>query len=243
MIQARMASSRLPGKVMLTLLDRPVIQWVYERATRTPGVDHAVVATTTTAADDALAAWCERHGIAVFRGSEHDVLDRYVQCARSEQADVVVRLTADCPLLDPLVSGQVLAAFMNAQPACDFASNDRPVTFPDGLDTEVIAREALEVSAREASDAFEREHVTGFIRANAERFRLESVVGDVDLSEHRWTLDELRDFAFLYAVAQRLRARGIRGSLQEVLAILDAEPQLRTLNSGIVRNAGSRRVD
>ena len=146
----RMGSSRLPGKVLMTLFDQPVIQWVYERARRIEGVDDVVVATTTAVADDCLAEWCVRHGMRVFRGSERDVLGRYVRCARTHEADAIVRITADCPLLDPSVSGKVLAAFVDGQP-CDYASNTNPPRFPDGLDTEVISRGALEISGREAS--------------------------------------------------------------------------------------------
>jgi spore coat polysaccharide biosynthesis protein SpsF (cytidylyltransferase family) len=235
-IQARMGSSRLPGKVLMTLLDQPVIQWVYERASRIQGIDEVVVATTTAEADDPLTGWCEGHGVPVFRGSEYDVLDRYVQCASGYGADAVVRITADCPLLDPQISGRVVAAFFEARP-CDYASNTRPATFPDGLDTEMISRDALEVSGREAGEAFEREHVTAFVRRRADRFRLESVVCETDLSDHRWTLDEPSDFAFLSAVAERLRRDKLSGSMHEVLGILAGEPELRALNSGIVGNA------
>jgi spore coat polysaccharide biosynthesis protein SpsF (cytidylyltransferase family) len=239
-IQARLSSTRLPGKVLMTLVDKPVIEWVYERAARIPGTNEVVVATTATAADDALARWCERRGWSVFRGSEDDVLDRYVQCARRHDADAVVRVTADCPLLDPIQSGRVVALFLERQP-CHYASNCEPPTFPDGLDTEIISREALELSWEATADAFDREHVTPYVRSGR-RFATEVVTCEPPLSEHRWTLDELRDFTFLSAVAERLRANNLDGSMQEVLEILRAEPELSALNSGIERNAGARRV-
>lgn len=237
-IQARMGSSRLPGKVLMTLLDRPVIQWVHERALRIPGVEEVVVATSTAAVDDPLAYWCQENGASLFRGSADDVLDRYTECARRHHADVVVRITADCPLLDPAVSGSVLRAFLGRQ-GCDYASNTQPPTFPDGLDTEVMSRQALEASARGAVEQFDREHVTQFIRRHPERFPAESVVCEQHYSGERWTLDELTDLVFLSAVAQRLRRAGASGSMEEVLAILDAEPELRSINSGIARNAGA----
>ncbi len=240
-IQARMGSSRLPGKVLMTLADRPVIEWVCERASRIPGVHEVVVATTTSVADDVLARWCEAHGISLYRGSEEDVLDRYVKCARKYDADAVVRVTADCPLLDPITSGDVVKAFLAAQP-CDYASNTQPPTFPDGLDTEVIGREALEISGREADQVFDREHVTAFVRGQPERFRSVSVVCEEDLSEQRWTLDELRDLTFLSAVVERLRREHVSGSMAEILDILAAEPGLSSLNAGIVRNAGGVRA-
>lgn len=240
-IQARMGSSRLPGKVLMTLLDRPVIQWVHERALRIPGVDEVMVATSTAALDDPLALWCEANGVSLFRGSADDVLDRYAECARCRDADVVVRITADCPLLDPAVSGRVVQAFMDRQ-GCDYASNTQPPTFPDGLDTEVMSRGALEASAQEAVEQFDREHVTQFILRHPERFLTESVACERDRSGDRWTLDELTDLVFLSAVAERLRHRSASGSMNDVLAILDAEPELRSLNSGIPRNAGAAKV-
>jgi spore coat polysaccharide biosynthesis protein SpsF len=236
-IQARMGSSRLPGKVLMTLVDRPVIEWVYERASRIPGVNEVVVATTTSMSDDPLVRWCEAHDVPAYRGSEDDVLDRYVKCAREHGADAVVRITADCPLLDPSASGDVLRAFRDMQP-CDYASNTQPATFPNGLDTEVISREALQISGREARGALDREHVTPFVRRHPERFPSASVVCEQDMSEHRWTLDEPRDFAFLSAVAERLRLANVSGSMSEILDILAAEPDLCSLNAGIPRNAG-----
>ncbi len=238
MIQARMGSSRLPGKVMMTLFDQPVIQWVHERACRIDRVDDVVVATTTAVADDCLAEWCVRHGMRVFRGSEPDVLGRYVQCARTHEADAVARITADCPLLDPCVSGRVLAAFVEGQP-CDYASNINPPDFPGGLDTEVISRDALEISGREATAEYDREHVTTYVRRLGDRFRAVSVVSERDLGDHRWTLDEMADFSFLWAVAERLRRRNLFGSMRDVLEILAADPELRTLNAGVIGNAGA----
>lgn len=239
-IQARMGSSRLPGKVLMTLLDRPVIQWVHERTLRIPGVNEVAVATSTTTIDDPLADWCETNGVSLFRGSAEDVLDRYVECARLHNADAVVRITADCPLLDPAISGRVVQAFLDRRP-CDYATNTQPAMFPDGLDTEVISRQALEISGREAVNQFDREHVTQFIRRHPERFPAESVVCEEDKSGDRWTLDQPADLVFLSAVAERLRDAGVSGTMNEVLAILDAEPELRSLNAGILRNERAAR--
>ena len=180
-IQARMGSSRLPGKVLLTLADRPVLQWVYERAAAIPRIDFTVVATSTAAMDDVVARWCARKGIPVFRGDERDVLDRYVVCARTLAVDAVVRVTADCPFLDPTESARVVDAF-RAVAGCDYASNVKPRTFPRGLDTEVIHRSALEAAWSEASAAADREHVTTSVTDRPERFKAVGVCAETDLS-------------------------------------------------------------
>ena len=233
-VQARMGSTRLPGKVLMGLIDRPVIQWVYERARCIPGTDGAVVATSTDRRDDALARYCEREGIPVYRGSEADVLDRVVRCARGLDADAVVRVTADCPLLDPVQSGRVVAAF-RAFEGCQYASNIDPRHLPDGLDTEVIGMAALEASWRDAADPLDREHVTPFVRRHPELFPATSVVSPGKLNHYRLTLDDIDDFTFLSAIVERLQARRQSGTLEEVLTILE-DPELMRLHPG---NAGT----
>jgi spore coat polysaccharide biosynthesis protein SpsF len=229
-IQARMGSSRLPGKVLMRVIDQPVIRWVYERASRIPGTDGVVVATTTGPRDDALVRYCEQQGIRVFRGSEADVLDRMVSCGRQLGAEAVVRITADCPLLDPAESGRVVEAF-TAHQELQYASNIDPRTLPDGLDTEVIAMKALEAASREATDPADREHVTPFVRRHPDLFPASSVVSPMNLNHLRLTLDDIDDYTFLSAIAERLRARAEPGSLDEVLAVLE-DPELMKLHPG-----------
>ena len=236
-IQARMGSSRLPGKVLMRLIDRPVIQWVYDRASRIPGTADVVVATSTERRDDPLVRYCERQAIPVFRGSEHDVLDRVVSCAREIGADAVVRITADCPLLDPAESGRVVEAF-RALDGCQYASNIDPRSLPDGLDTEVIAIAALESASRAATDPDDREHVTPFIRRHAELFTAASVVSERNLNRYRLTLDDIEDFTLLSAVVERLQARGEAGALDQVLAVLE-EPDVMTLHRAVGRPSGT----
>jgi spore coat polysaccharide biosynthesis protein SpsF len=185
------------------------------------------VATSHERPDDPIVSYCERHEIPVFRGSESDVLDRFVACAHGHGADAAVRVTADCPLLDPAQSGRVVAGFRQTQ-NCSYASNTSPRVVPVGLDTEVISMSALEASWREASDPSDREHVTPFVRRHPGRFPAAVVDGPPIAPERRLTLDTLSDFVLLSALADRLRSRGIAGSLQEVLAILD-EPDMAEL--------------
>ncbi len=233
-IQARMGSTRLPGKVLTDLAGRPVLAHVVERARRIPGVDGVVVATTERRQDEPVDALARELGVQVFRGSERDVLDRYWRAAEATGASAVLRITADCPLLDPVLSGEVVRRFW-AETA-DYASNIHPPTYPDGLDTEVVSLRALEAAWTEAKQDFEREHVTPFIWMNPARFRLANVQSGEDLSSLRWTLDEPGDLDFLNAVMDRLPAGHF--AYADVLGVLGAHPELAKLNEGIERNAG-----
>ena len=201
-----------------------MLRWVVDRGREIPGTSGVVVATSTDRQDDPIARYCDRHEIPAFRGSASDVLDRFVACARERRADAVVRITADCPLLDPEQSGRVVAAFREATDA-SYASNISPRTVPDGLDTEVIRFSALEAAWREATDPCDREHVSTFVRRQPERFEAVSPPGEAIATDRRLTLDTIADFVVLSAIADRLRARRLEGSLLDVLSVID-EPRL-----------------
>lgn len=236
-IQARMGSTRLPGKVLTALGDRPAIAWVVRAARETLGIDEVWVATSTAPSDDPVAAWCAGNGVPVHRGSEDDVLDRYAGAMQASAADVVVRITGDCPLLDPAVVAQAIR--LRASAGADYVSNADPPTWPDGLDCEVMTAAALAAAAREATRPSDREHVTPFIRNNRARFPADTLVSPLPgLASERWTLDTADDLAFLRAVAARLPSRERAPSHLEVLAVLDREPQLRDVNRRETRNAG-----
>ena len=235
-IQARMASTRLPGKVLADLAGKPVLGWVVRAARATLGVDDVWIATSTAAADGAVAAWCKANGVSVHRGSESDVLDRYAGAAKASGAYIVVRITADCPLLDPAVIAQTIR--LRAVTGADYASNVDPPTWPDGLDCEVLTTKSLFVAAAEATRESDREHVTPFVRNNRDRFTAETLVAPLPgLAAERWTLDTSEDLELLSALAARLRSDHPPSYL-DVLAVLDREPQLRDLNSTATRNAG-----
>ena len=185
-IQARLGSSRLPGKVLMDLVGETVLERVVGRARRFALVDELIVATSTLPSDDAIVKECARIGVSVFRGSESDVLDRFVGAAAETDADVCVRLTADCPLLDPGVSDSIISVFMDADGGADYASNKIPQAFPRGLDTEVFSCDALERAAREARERYERVHVTPYIYRHPEIFTLISVTSEVDRADWRW---------------------------------------------------------
>ena len=241
-IQARLGSTRLPGKTLADLGGRPMLAHVVERAAAIPGVDGVVVATTANPRDDRLAEWARQAGLDCVRGSEDDVLDRFHDALARHPCDAVVRVTPDCPFLDPEVSGLVVDAWLSAEGAVDYASNVEPPTFPDGLDTEVISSAALSAAWREARLPSDREHVTPFVRRDPRRFAQAAVRHDPDLSRLRWTVDTPADLDFARAVVARLAPAGReRFGLREILALLEREPDLARLNAGQRRNEGYER--
>ncbi len=233
-IQARMGSTRLPGKVLADVCGRPLLARVIERARAIQNVDRVVVATTAGDHDRSVLEVARQHGVDAFAGNEDDVLDRFYQAAKAYCAQMIVRLTADCPLLDPGVSGRVVAVFSSG--AYDYVSNTLTRTFPDGLDTEVFSFAALDRAWTEAGLVSEREHVTPYIWKHPEHFRVANVSGERDLSEHRWTVDEPRDLEFVRAVYAKL-GEGDFG-MAEVLGLLASHPELSTVNAGITLNEG-----
>lgn len=251
-VQARLGSTRLPGKALLDLAGRPMLAHVLARAVAVPGVDQVVLATTVSPEDGALAELARAAGIACVRGSVDDVLDRFHAVLTAHPADAVVRITADCPLLDPEVSGRVVSEYRRRAGELDYVSNVHPPTYPDGLDTEVITAPALERAWREASPGSDREHVTPYLWSRPERFRLANVGGAEDLSGHRWTVDDARDLTFVREVYRRLappRAAApapfgtdaMPFGMGAVLDLLRACPDLAHLNAGTRRNAGFER--
>jgi spore coat polysaccharide biosynthesis protein SpsF len=233
-IQARMGSTRLPGKVLRDIAGDTMLARVVRRAQLARSLSAVVVATSVAPSDDAIVAECARLGVPVFRGHEQDVLDRYWQAACAHQADVVVRITADCPLVDPGVVDQVVAAFRDARP--DYASNVLERTYPRGLDTEVMALATLEQTWREADRPYQRAHVTPYIYQNPDRFRLLSVRADADYSAYRWTVDTPEDLAFVQAVYARLRDKPA-APWTVVLTLLTGEPDLAEMNRDIQQKA------
>lgn len=244
-VQARLGSTRLPGKALMEIAGCPMVAHVVKRIAATPGVDGVVLATTVAPEDDALADFARSAGVPCVRGSVADVLDRFRLAVALHPADVVVRAGADCPLLDPAVSGRVVAEYLRRVPDVDYVSNVHPPTYPDGLDTEVFSRAALERAWREASpDSHrDREHVSPYIwERRPERFRLANVDHGEDLSGLRWTVDDARDLDFVRAVYGALAPDGTRlFGMGDVLALLRSRPELAALNAGTCRNEGFER--
>lgn len=238
-LQARMSSSRLPDKVLQPILGKPMLLRQIERTSRSCEIDRLVVATSTDASDDPLAVVCQEAGIDCFRGALADVLDRFVQAARPHQPALVVRLTGDCPLADPALIDQVIRFFDDGD--YDYASNRTPPSFPDGLDVEVVRFTCLEQAAREAVLPSHREHVTPFLRAHPERYRLGNVTQAVDLSHLRWTVDEPEDLEFVRLVYERLYPAKPDFTTENILNLIEREPEIQAINSRFARNEGSRK--
>jgi spore coat polysaccharide biosynthesis protein SpsF len=229
-IQARMGSTRLAGKVLKDLCGETVLARVVDRTRRATLLSEVVVATSVQAADDAIVQECRRLSVPCFRGNEADVLDRYYRAAEKFSAEAIVRITSDCPLIDPEVSSKTIRAFLEQHP--DYASNVLERTYPRGLDTEVMTFAALERAWGDAHDPYQREHVTPFLYQHPERFRLVSVTGDRDYSQYRWTLDTMEDLEFVRAVYERC-AEALDPTWQDVLRILEKEPDLAAINEHV----------
>ena len=230
-VQARMGSTRLPGKVLAPLGGRSILARVTSRLARCRSIDEVVVATTDQAADDPLAAAAHALGVSVVRGSCDDVLARYLRAARCVEADVIVRVTADCPLIDPGVVDLVVAALV-ARPAVDYASNTHRRPFPRGLDCEAFHRDTLERIARLATSSPAREHVTAFVLEQPQLFRVRQVVSDRDDSDLRLTVDTPDDLALIRALDETL-ARERVPTWQAVVAHLRAHPVLVAINAHV----------
>lgn len=233
-VQARMGSSRLPGKVLLPLAGEPLLIRMVERVQRARLGGAVVVATTTDEADEAVVACCAAHGVPCFRGHALDLLDRHYQAARHYGADVVLKIPSDCPLIDPAVIDQVLSVYLADEGRYDFVSNLHPATFPDGNDVEIMRFEALETAWREARRPLEREHTTPFFWENPDRFRLTNVPWDTGQNwsmTHRWTIDYPEDYAFISAVFDALYPSNLTFGLADILDLLDQRPDIAQLNA------------
>jgi glutamate-1-semialdehyde aminotransferase/spore coat polysaccharide biosynthesis protein SpsF (cytidylyltransferase family) len=233
-IQARMGSSRFPGKSLADLCGRPMLWRVFERARRAEGVDNVVIATTDRPADNELAQFCSANNIPCFRGSEEDVLDRFYRTAQKFQADTVVRITADCPLIDPKMIGKVLARYLQGN--WDYVSNALRYTYPDGLDVEAFSFAALQQAWREAKRPSDREHVTPYLRVG--NFRVCNVENERPFAPgipRRWTVDYPSDLDFVRLVYECV---GEEGDFEAVLNLLERDPELKNAFTPRISNEG-----
>lgn len=236
-LQARTGSTRLPGKVLKPILGEPMLARQIERVRRATTIERLVIATSSDASDDPLAALCSRLGVDCARGSLDDVLDRFCQAAQRYPSEHIVRLTGDCPLADPGVIDTVVRFHIAG--GYDYSSNTLHPTFPDGLDVEVIRAAVLAEAGREATSPFEREHVTPFIYRRPERYRLGDFRRLPDLSALRWTVDNADDFEVVRRIYEALYPAKPNFALDDILALFEKEPGLALINARYRRNEGA----
>jgi len=229
-IQARMGSTRLPGKTLEKIAGMTMLERVVRRTAASRLISEVTVATTVSPHDDVIYDASSGIGCRCFRGSEQDVLDRYLRAADEFESEIVVRITSDCPLIDAAVVDRVITAFLDEAP--DYASNTLERTYPRGLDTEVLSRAALERAWREADQPYQREHVTPFIWQQPSLFRLLSVTDNEDHSRHRWTVDTIDDLRFVRSIYERWPNREEPG-WRDVLHMVDSDPVLASINAHV----------
>ena len=231
-IQARMGSTRLAGKTMVNICGRPLIQHVVERLTFCKQINQIIVATTIKSEDDNIINFCKKTNIKYFRGEESDVLDRFYQCAKKIKADIIVRVTADDPFKDPQIIDQVIKEIVS-DTSMDYVSNTIFPSYPIGIDIEALRFSTLKTIWKYGKSPDEREHVTSYIIKNRHLFKTTNIENPIDLSHHRWTLDTSEDLKFTTEVYKRLYTPGKIFYMDEILRLLEKEPELSFINSHI----------
>jgi len=233
-IQARMSSTRLPGKVMLPLSGKPVLYRIWERLNSSRLIDEIVVATSIDPSDDPIVQFCHENNIHSFRGSLEDVLDRFYQTAVEFNADCILRITADCPVLDPIVIDAILSSYLSGDFDCIGLSGE----FPDGLDCTAINSNALKFVNEQATLQSDREHVVPYMLKSENNFKLGEVELFWGLENERWTLDEQRDYEFLSEIYDSLYKEDKIFLTSDILDLLSTKGELKTINGNILRNEG-----
>lgn len=235
-VQARMASTRLPNKVLADIAGKPMLRRLLDRINSVPEIDDLVVATTTNSEDDVLAEWLASNGYECYRGSSDDVLERFVQAAEGRHAELVVRVTADDPLKDPGITSQLIGV-LKSDPSVDYASNTIEPTWPEGLDIEVVRLSALHRAHREATLKSDREHVTTYIWNRPDIFNLYSLRWHRNLSHWRWTVDKPADLELIRRIFARFVDCPLVGYC-EIVDWLERHPYVPAINAGTIRNEG-----
>ncbi|SFJ77579.1 spore coat polysaccharide biosynthesis protein SpsF [Halobacillus dabanensis] len=229
-VQARMGSTRLPGKVLRQVNGKPLLEYQIERMKRSERIDQLVVSTSRRSLDDPIIELCQRLKVDTFRGSEKDVLGRFYETCAYYKADAVVRLTADCPLIDPAVIDKIIHYFLKKYPRYMYVSNTRKRSYPRGLDTEVFTYEALKDAYMNANSPHDLEHVTPFIMKRIGDASIAQVLHDSDESHHRWTVDTPEDFQFVSKVLERLYPTNPTFTFQDILEVLRKNPDWQEIN-------------
>ena len=234
-IQARIGSTRLPGKILLNLEGKPVLLRVVDRVLESQKVDKVVVATTTKEDDQKIVDLIKDYHpkVASFRGSEEDVLDRYYQAAKKYDADIIIRVTSDCPLIDSEVIDKAVEAFLEEKDV-DYSANilgER--TYPRGLDVEVFSFSVLKKMWKGVKEKDDREHVTLYLRKNPRLFKCKNIVNDMDYSFHRWTIDEEKDYKLIKIIYQELYLKNPNFKMKEIIELFNRRSELVKINQGV----------
>jgi spore coat polysaccharide biosynthesis protein SpsF len=232
--QARVNSTRLPGKVLMPVAGKPMLCWHLDRLKRARRIDHIVVATTEEPAADAIVEIARQAGVTAFRGSEQDVLARFAGAAAFAGAATVVRVTSDCPVIDPALIDRVIALYESAGEECHYASLDVG-TFPRGLDCEVFSRQALDEAHREAVAQEDREHVTVFIRRHVERYAARFLSTAPSDQTYRWTVDTPADFDLVRRIIENFAPAGVDFSWTDIAALMRKHPEWAAINAGVIQ--------
>ncbi len=232
-IQARMGSTRLPGKILKPIMGRPLLSYLIERMRDIQTPHKLIIATTTNPQDDAIEALAQKENIFVFRGSEENVLDRYYQACCEKSADIIVRITSDCPLLDPDLVDQALQLFQGSPIPLDYLSNTQKRSFPRGMDVEVFTFAALKAAVEEASSLYDLEHVTPFIYGHPERFHISHFTHKPDLSSYRLTVDTFEDFILITKIFEDLYPIHKKFRLNDIIRLLEKHPGWKEINAHV----------
>ncbi|WKV09845.1 glycosyltransferase family protein [Thermoanaerobacterium sp. CMT5567-10] len=234
-IQARMGSTRLPGKVMKIIMDKPVIEHVVNRVKASKEIDDIIIATTTKKEDDIIVEEAQKLNVKYYRGSENDVLSRYYYAAKENNADIVIRITSDCPVIDPKIIDDMIYKFMQLyeQDNIDYMSNTIKRTYPRGLDVEIFTFESLEKAFIEADKSYQREHVTPYIYENPEIFKIGGFKNNIDYSSYRWTLDTIEDFKVIESIYQALYDKDRLFYFTDIISFIKEHPEISEINKNI----------
>jgi len=245
-IQARMGSTRLPEKILKKVEGKEILAHVIERVLRSKMVDLIVVATTTSKKDDVIASFINNYvnnKIKLFRGSENDVLDRYYQAAKEYSADIIIRITSDCPLIDSDIIDKIVQEFIKQRDYNYISNTLINRTFPRGLDVEVFNFKTLETLKKVATTIEEKEHVTWYIKKHPEKFKTKNIINNKDLSHLRWTVDEENDLKFIRKIYSRLYHKKNDFKTKDILKLLEEEPELSNINSTVKQKKVEGRED
>ncbi len=232
-VQARMSSTRLPGKVLKTVLGRPLLEYLIERLRRVKLAHELVIATPSEPEDSAIIELCQKLGVSTYQGALHDVLGRYASAAREYKADIVVRVCSDCVVIDPAVVDEAISYLLDPSHHYDWVGNMAERHYPRGYEVEVFTRQALEHAEREAKEEYEREHVTPFLYYNPELFSLGSVTGECALGEHRWVVDTPEDFELIKRIIEALYPIKPDFVTENILRLFEEHPEWMDINAHI----------